>query len=83
MTLDFVNTGSSKAEASRTDNVSRTCIYNWIPARQMVKMPKKNVNVFDTAKDVRLCMKKVKGRGERPAPEKSLLEDRSYSVTAR
>ena len=27
---------------SITDNVSRTCIYNWIPVRQMVnKMPKK------------------------------------------
>ncbi len=54
---------------SITDNVSWDCIYNWIPVRQMVnKMPKKNVNAFDTAKDVHLCMKKVKGRGERPRP---------------
>ena len=30
--LDFVHNGGSKAEASRTYNVSRTSIYNWLAA---------------------------------------------------
>ena len=38
--LDFVNAGSSKAEASRTYDVSRTCIYNWLDAKDPLSCQK-------------------------------------------
>ena len=38
--LDFLNTGGSKAEASRTYSVSRTCIYNWLDAEDPLRCQK-------------------------------------------
>ena len=38
--LDFVNTGGSKAEASRRYNVSRTSIYNWLAAEDPLRREK-------------------------------------------
>ena len=38
--LDFVNNGGSKAEASRTYSVSRTCIYNWLDAEDPLSCKK-------------------------------------------
>ena len=38
--LDFVSTGGSKAEASRTYSVSRTCIYNWLDAEDPLSCKK-------------------------------------------
>jgi transposase len=38
--LDFVNAGGSKAEASRTYDVSRTCLYNWLDAKDPLSRQK-------------------------------------------
>ena len=38
--LDFVIAGGSKAEASRTYDVSRTCIYNWLDAKDPLSRQK-------------------------------------------
>ena len=38
--LDFVHKGGSKAEASRTYNVSRTSIYNWLAAEDPLSCKK-------------------------------------------
>ena len=38
--LDFLSSGGSKAEASRTYNVSRTCIYNWLGAEDPLRRQK-------------------------------------------
>jgi len=38
--LDFLNTGGSKTEAARLYNVSRTCIYNWLAAKDPLRCEK-------------------------------------------
>ena len=38
--LNFLSSGGSKAEASRTYNVSRTCIYNWLGAEDPLRRQK-------------------------------------------
>ena len=38
--LDFLSDGGSKAEASRTYKVSRTCIYKWLAAEDPLRCEK-------------------------------------------